>query len=95
MSLIFSGNFETTASKFLENLEEMFPQYYINSDIYNRLKLFATLWCVTRCQHVEEIKYLQVIRELVSSIFLFLGNVDYNDCPCSVLATLYRPGNVS
>ena len=29
----------------LENLEDMFPQYYMHSDIYNRLKYYITFYC--------------------------------------------------
>ena len=37
LSLTLTRNSEANASEFLENLEEMLPQYYIRSDIHGRL----------------------------------------------------------
>ena len=34
ISSIFSRNSEASASEFLENLEEMFPRYFMHNDIF-------------------------------------------------------------
>ena len=44
----FTGNIEAGASEFLENLEEMFPRYYIDIDVVSRFKYLTTHRCVTR-----------------------------------------------
>ena len=36
ISSIFSRNSEVNASEYLENIEEMFPHYYMHSDICSR-----------------------------------------------------------
>ena len=38
----YDGNSETSASEFLENLEEMFPWYYMYSDIFGMFKSSTT-----------------------------------------------------
>ena len=41
------------ASELLENHEEMFPQYYVNSDVINRVKYSITNGCATRRERVK------------------------------------------
>ena len=38
----FSGNSEAFASELLENLEEMFPRYYMDSDVISKFKSSTT-----------------------------------------------------
>ena len=48
ISFRFCGNSEAFTSELLEVLEEMFPQYYMNSDIISWFKSSTTHLCVTR-----------------------------------------------
>ena len=59
ISNIYSSNSETSASELLQNLEEMFPQYYLNSDVINRFKIFTHLCVVHRCgiNHMKTVTY--------------------------------------
>ena len=43
----FSKYSEANASVLLENLEEMFPQYYMHRDVFSMFKYSTTHWCVT------------------------------------------------
>ena len=51
---LFSSNSEAFASELLENLEEMFPMYYIYSGVFSVFKSTITHWRVTRCVKVNE-----------------------------------------
>ena len=44
----FSGNSEASASELPENLEDMFPCSYIDSDVISRFQSLITHVCVTR-----------------------------------------------
>ena len=44
----FSWNSEADTSEFLENVDEMSPRYYIDSDVSNRFKSSTTHMYVTR-----------------------------------------------
>ena len=48
ISSIFSRNSEAFASEILENIEEMFPRYYIHSGMLSIFLPSTTQWCVTR-----------------------------------------------
>ena len=48
MSSRFSSNSEAYASELLENLEDIFPLYYMDSDIVRRFKYSTTHWRVIR-----------------------------------------------
>ena len=70
MSSRFSINSEAdafiaSASELLQNLEKMFPRYYMDSDVssrmyymdsdvISRLKSSITEWCVVRCERVNK-----------------------------------------
>ena len=41
-------NHLSTASEFLQNCEEMFLQYYLNSDVFRRLNYLTTQLCIFR-----------------------------------------------
>ena len=49
----FSSNSEAKASKLIENLEEMFLRYYMDSDIISRFKSSTMPYCVTRFERVN------------------------------------------
>ena len=42
----FFSNSEAFASEFLENLEQIFPRYYLHSYLFNRIKSLSTKKCV-------------------------------------------------
>ena len=46
--LLQSSNSETSASELLENLEEMFPRYFLDDDV-------ITHWCVISRERVKHI----------------------------------------
>ena len=48
ISSIFSSNSEAFASELLENIEEISPGYYIDSNVINMLQSSITHWCATR-----------------------------------------------
>ena len=41
-----SSSLEVFASELPENLEEMFPQYYMHSDMFSIFKFLTTQYCV-------------------------------------------------
>ena len=43
-----SSNSEVSSSELLENLEEIFPLYYTDSDVINTFKSSTTHGCVNR-----------------------------------------------
>ena len=53
--LRFSVNYEANISKLLENLGEMFPSYYKDSDIIIKFKSSTTHWCVTFQERVTQL----------------------------------------
>ena len=44
----FSTNSEAFASELIENLEDISPQYYMYSDMFNMFKCSNAQWCITR-----------------------------------------------
>ena len=53
-------------SELLENPEEMFPRYYVDSDIINRFIPATTHWCVTRRERVS-----YYLASLLQSIYYY------------------------
>ena len=49
----FPSNSEAYTSELLENLEQLFLWYYINNDMFSRLKSSTTQDCVTRREIVN------------------------------------------
>ena len=54
-----SSNSKASASELLENTEEMFPWYYMVSDVINIFKSSTTPWCVTRRERVNSSPQVQ------------------------------------
>ena len=50
ISLIVSTSSEAKASALIENIKEMFPGYYMHSDI-QQVQSSTTQYCVTRVNH--------------------------------------------
>ena len=48
-----SSRFSSNSEELLENIEDMFPQYYMESDVINRLISSITHWGVTRRESVN------------------------------------------
>ena len=49
----FCISFKASTSELLQSLEEMFPVYYVDSDIINRFKSSTLHWCVTQQERVK------------------------------------------
>ena len=63
----FSSNSEASASELLENLEEMLPQYYNESDVIISFKYSTTFLCVTRCERAN----ITIINSSIARVILF------------------------
>ena len=64
-SSTFSSNSEVSASELLENLEEMFPQYYMGSDVMSRFKSSTMHWCVVTKELRTRSKLFIILIQLI------------------------------
>ena len=62
---IFSSNSEAFASELLENIEEMFPQYYMQIDMLSMFKSFNTHRCVTRRERGKRNHFIEKSKLLI------------------------------
>ena len=63
MSSISCRHSEAKASECLQDIEDMFPQYYMHSDIHKRYLTTTTLYCVICFESVkvDDSKYCSIV----------------------------------
>ena len=86
---LFTRNLEASASYFLENIEDMFPEYYYASDLCCRLRCQANLEGVTRIKNPKILisSYFSSSHKMFSSVAQNVDTFDsffclYSDFVC-------------